>query len=595
MLKDFWKVIGRMLIFIPIFLTMIFCTFPFQTTSDFAFSPNGDSATRNNWVDSVFRLLSPDERIGQLFMVEASSKWGGNDKFYTNLLTYVDSCHVGGVIFFYGGPVREAALINELQARTKVPLMVAQDGEWGLAMRLDSVPCFPRNLCLGAIANNELIYDLGEEIGQECRRLGVNIDFMPCVDIYDNISNTVIANRSFGSSPHNVALKGSAIMSGMQKNGILTTAKHFPGHGNTATDSHEALPVINVDYQRIDTFELYPFRYLFANGIKGVMVGHLFIPALEADSSHTPSSVSSHVINDLLINKLEFKGLVFTDALQMKGVSKQYSPGELEVKAFEAGVDVFLMPGDCRKAYSAMVQARDEGKISQAEIDRRCRKILHAKLEMGLHKFKPISTQNLYSDLNNAHATDLNRILYENAVTLVSNNETVLPLHDIENLKIATVSISKSGVNTEFENTFAAYTDNVDRFAIAKTATDSEFAALASRLNGYDVVVVGFHNGSSYPSSFGTTKAMTAFVDKLALSQKVILDVFTSPLCLNKFENYSRCAAVVVSFEDNSVVRKASAKMILGSLPFKGVLPITVNPQLREGLSIHTEGREIEY
>ncbi|MBR4266524.1 MAG: serine hydrolase [Bacteroidales bacterium] len=594
MLKRTFIFIGKIFIFIPLLLGLILFTFPFSYASDFTFSPNGDSAVHNRWVDSVFKTMTPDERVGQLFMVEVSSKWSGGDKLYQNVESYVRDLHVGGVIFFYGGPCREALLINKLQSEAKIPLMVAQDAEWGLGMRLDSAISFPRNLCLGAIENDEIIYEMGREIGRECNRLGVNIDFTPCIDIYDNPANTVIANRSFGSNKMNVSLKGTAVMTGIQDFNVLTTAKHFPGHGNTATDSHEALPVINDSQEKIDSLALYPFKYLIHNGVQGVMVGHLFIPAFDDKDSKTPSSISKNVINDLLINKLNFNGLVFTDALQMKGVSSNYTSGELELKAFEAGVDVLLMPTDCKKAYDAMIEARNSGRITQEEIDRRCRKILLAKKKMGLDKYKPVSINNLYEDLNNDGAKKLLRKIYENAITLVQNKSELLPVRNLAERKIAAVSISKDGSVTDFERTLQKYTD-VKVFSISKTAEQPAYDQLYNNLSDYDLVIVGFHDSGSYPSTFGMSAISTAFVDKLCNSKKVIVDLFNSPLGINRFKNYKKISSIVVSYDDSELAREISAQMIFGGLPFLGKLPVDVNETYKEGLQYKTESFRLGY
>ena len=261
-MKDRLLFVFKILIFVPLISALIFFTFPFGYAQDYSFSPKGDSAVHNRWVDSVFKTMTEDEKIGQLFMVELSSKWTIDDNRFQAIESYINNYHIGGVIFFYGGPVRQAGLTNYLQKKSKIPLMIAQDGEWGLAMRLDSTVSFPRNLCLGAVKNNEIIYETGLEIGKICNRMGVNIDFMPCVDIYDNPLNTVIANRSFGSNIHDVAQKAYAIVLGMEENRILCTAKHFPGHGNTNVDSHEALPVISDSKEKIDSAALYPCKYL---------------------------------------------------------------------------------------------------------------------------------------------------------------------------------------------------------------------------------------------------------------------------------------------------------------------------------------------
>lgn len=584
------KFILRTLIFIPLMILTVFWTMPFERTGELVCAPvEEDTSVGNPWVDSLMAAMTPDERIGQLIMMDLSGKLKPGDALLNKLERDIDSCHYGGVIMFYGGPARQVALVNRLQARSRVPLMIAQDGEWGLSMRLDSVPKFPRNLALGAISDDGIIYELGAEISRECRRVGVNMDFMPSVDIYDNPANTVIANRSFGSNPKNVARKGCAMMQGMMQNHVFTTAKHFPGHGNTDVDSHEALPVINNTKARLDTFELVPFRHLINNGAPGVMVGHLFIPSLEKNGDKVPSSISKNVIDGILKNELGFKGLVFTDALAMKGVSGSFEGGEVAVRAFEAGVDMLLMPPDGVTAYKALVNARDAGRISQDEIDRRCRKILMAKFEMGLNDYQPISVENIYEELNTEYAAALERKIFEHAVTLVCNKNNLLPIKAMDGKKIAVVAIGKEASRTEFEDVAGQIADSVEVFTVSKSASEATFNAIAAKLTDYDVVIVAFHGGHAYPTSFGTTPAMTKFVDNLAAAKTVVFDVFNSPLCLTKFDSLDKIAAIVVSYEDGKAAREVSARMIFGTLPFLGRLPVDVNKNYKEGTGIITK------
>ncbi len=588
------KFILKTLIFIPLMLLTVFFTAPFQEAGGAVCVVDADTAKVNPWVDSLMAAMTPDERVGQLIMLELTGKTKPGAAILNKLEKDIDSCHIGGVIMFYGGPARQAALVNRIQARSKVPLMIAQDGEWGLSMRLDSVPKFPRNLALGAISDDGIIYELGAEISRECRRVGVNMDFMPSVDIYDNPANTVIANRSFGSNPLNVARKGCAMMLGMRQNGVFTTAKHFPGHGNTEVDSHEALPVINNTKARLDTFELVPYRHLINYGAPGVMVGHLFVPSLEKHGDKVPSSISKNVIDGLLKTELGFKGLVFTDALAMKGVSGSFEGGEVAVRAFEAGVDMLLMPPDGVKAYKALLAARNSGRISQAEIDRRCRKILMAKFEMGLPDYQPIKIENIYEDLNTEYAAALERKIFENAVTLTANKNDLLPLRAMDNKKIAVVSIGKDANCTEFEAVMGQYVDSLTVLTIAKTSNEASFNSIAAKLADYDVVVIAFHGGHAYPTSFGTTPAMTKFVDNLAASKTVVFDVFNSPLCLTKFSNLDKIAAIVVSYEDGKAAREVSARMIMGSLPFLGRLPVGINKNFTEGTGFVTKTITLE-
>ena len=583
----------KTLLFTAVIAALLLFAFPVSYARNFAYSPHGDSAVHNRWVDSVFATMTPDERVGQLFMVEVSSKWGAADKLYKNVEQYVSDYHIGGVLFFYGGPNRQAAITNKLQSISKVPLMVAQDAEWGLGMRLDSTISYPRQLTLGAIEDEDLVYQTGKEIARQCRRLGVNIDFAPCVDIYDNPGNSVIVNRSFGSDKQEVARKSLAIMSGMQDGGILTTIKHFPGHGNTVTDSHFDLPVIKGDKQRIDTFELYPFKHLINNGAKGVMVGHLFVEAYDDSIAKTPSSVSENIIAKLLKKSLGFNGLVFTDALAMKGVSKNYTSGELEVKAFQAGVDVFLQPKDFVAAYNGIIAARDSGLISQKEIDIRCKKILLAKKQLGLDNFQPVSTENLYEDLNNSQAQQLQVKIVENAITLIKNRDNLLPLKDISSKRIAAVSIGKIATETEFENSLQRFT-NLDVFTIEKEAEPASFAVIADTLKSYDLVIIGFHDCNAYPPRFGFTANAINFAENVAKTQKVILGIFTNPMGFTKFNpKNDNFTAIVVGYDDTPLTRRVAGEMIFGELPFKGKLPVRINAKYPHGTGEKTEGFEV--
>ena len=579
----------KTLIFTVVLSLLLFYFFPVTYARDFAYSPHGDSAVHNRWVDSVFATMTPDERIAQLFVVEISSKWGANDKLYRNVESYVTDYHIGGVLFFYGGPNRQAAITNKLQSLSKVPLMIAQDAEWGLGMRLDSTISYPRQLTLGAVEDDEIVYQTGLEIARQCRRLGVNIDFAPCADIYDNPGNSVIVNRSFGSNKVKVAQKSLAIMNGMHDGGILTTAKHFPGHGNTVTDSHYDLPIIKGDKQRIDTFELYPFKYLIKNGAKGVMVGHLFVEAYDDSENQTPSSISENIISKLLNKKLGFNGLVVTDALAMQGVSKNYPSGELEVLAFKAGVDIFLQPKDFVAAYDALVAARDSGLITQKEIDRRCKKVLLAKKELGLDHFQPVETENLYEDLNSPSAQKLRSTIIENAITLIKNRNNILPLKDLADRHIAAVSIGKTATETEFEVNLRRFT-NVDVFPIEKEASPEMFAQIADTLKNYDLVIIGFHDCNAYPPRFGFTANAVNFAETVAKTQNVILDIFTNPVGFTKFpakvDNFS---AIIISYDDTQLSRQISAQMLFGELPFKGKLPVNINKTYYEGLGLKTE------
>lgn len=364
--------------------------------------------TTTPWADSVFNSLSLDERIAQLMMVAA---FGNKDsKHVAEVEALVRERNIGGLIFFQGGPGRQANLTNRYQAAAKTPLILGMDLEWGLAMRLDSTIRFPRQMTLGALQNDNLIEDMGLEIAREMKRLGVHISFSPVLDVNNNAANPVINDRSFGEDRELVAQKGIAYMRGLQKGGIMATAKHFPGHGDTDTDSHKALPVITHDLKRLEEVELYPFRRLIAEGLSAMMIAHMDVPALDT-AVGVPSTLSKPIVTDLLQTKMGFEGLIFTDALNMKGVGSADEPGGIELRALMAGNDMMLFPQDPVKAIERIKQAVDSGVIAQSMIDTKCLKILRAKEWAGLDRYKPIVTKNLQEDLNPMSAQLLRREL----------------------------------------------------------------------------------------------------------------------------------------------------------------------------------------
>jgi len=453
---------------------------------------------KNAWVDSVFNSLTIDEKIAQLLMVAAYSNKGNGHK--KNIEKLIKEYKIGGLIFFQGGPVRQANLTNTYQKLSKTPLLIAIDAEWGFSMRLDSVQKFPRQMRLGAIQNNKWLYDFGQEVGRQCNRLGVHVNFAPVIDINNNPLNPVINSRSFGEDRLNVAEKGYAYMFGMQEKNVIATAKHFPGHGDTDRDSHKTLPVINHSYNRLDSIELFPFKYLIDKGLSATMIAHLHIPSLDS-TEFSASSLSKNVVTDLLKTKLGFKGLIFTDALGMQGVSKYNSPGGTSLKAFLAGVDILLMPRDVKSSISAIKNALKKGIITEDEINKRCIKVLKSKQWVGLDKYKPIKIKNLIKDLNSPKADFINKKLIENSITLVKNKNDLLPFKKIDSLKIASVSIG-NGWKTKFQKTLRLY-DDVVNFQIRKHANVSEYNQLISKLSKFDVVIVGYHKPSRYPKSFG--------------------------------------------------------------------------------------------
>jgi len=538
--------------------------------------------TDSTWVDSVMKSLSLEDKIAQLMMVAAYSN--RDEQSYVELSEIIGKYHVGGLIFFQGGPVRQASLTNRYQKLSKIPLLIAIDGEWGLAMRLDSCISYPRQMSLGAIQDDALIYQMGYDIGMQCKRMGIHVNFAPVADVNNNPSNPVINSRSFGENPLLVAAKAQKYAEGLQDAGIIATAKHFPGHGDTDADSHYSLPVIHHSVERLDSIELFPFRYMIDRGLPAIMSAHLSIPSLDT-TSNLASSLSPLVIDSLLRYKLQFNGLIFTDALNMKGVSKYFKPGDAELMAFLAGNDILLMPGDVPKAIAAIKKEIKKGNIPESVLDERCRRVLQAKAWAGLKQFKPVKTETLYSDLNAPGYNALRRKLIANTITVVKNENQVLPLFRLENYSIASVSIG-TGKPDEFASSLQQYSQ-VGTFFISKEASQFEFDSLMAKLTDYNTLIVSLQETSAWPGrKYGISSTSLAFLKNLRFSGNTVLAVFGSPYSLSFFSNFDAFNSLIVSYEDSPEVKEITAQSVFGAIPVDGKLSFSALPFFKAGEGI---------
>jgi beta-glucosidase-like glycosyl hydrolase/CubicO group peptidase (beta-lactamase class C family) len=544
---------------------------------------------KSKWIDSVFNSLSIEDKISQLIIVATYSNKGSD--YTKSMESIIKKYKIGGFIFFQGSPVKQAQLTNYYQSISKTPLIIAMDAEWGLSMRLDSTINYPRQMMMGAIQDDQVVYDFGLEVGRQCNRLGVHINFAPVIDINNNPKNPVINSRSFGEDRLNVAQKGHAYMIGMQHKNIITTAKHFPGHGDTESDSHYTLPVINHSFKRLDSIEFFPFKYLIDNGLTGIMVAHLNIPVLDS-SSNSAASLSHNIITKQLKERLQFKGLVFTDALGMKGVSSYNSAGEVALKAFMAGTDMLLMPADIESAIKTIKNALDKGLINEKDINSRCYKVLQAKKWVGLDKYKPVEIKGLTEDINSSEAKFVHQKVIESAITLVENKEQIIPIKNLDIVKVASVSIG-TGNLTKFQKTLSLY-DDVKHFSINKSADINEFKALTAKLSEYDVVIVSYVNSNHSPSSFGITGNSIWFSHELTKYTKVIVDIFASPYVLSKFQR-SKFAGIVMSYEDGELCQDLSAQLIYGGIPAYGKLPVSAGKEYPSRTGISDEKIRLKY
>ncbi len=547
--------------------------------------PPFTSALQNHWVDSVLKSMTPEERIAQLIMVAAFSN---RDSVHENeIVRMIEKQKIGGLIFFQGGPGREANLINHYQKKSKVPLLIAMDAEWGLGMRLDSTISFPYQMTLGAIQDNELIYKMGEEVARQAKAAGIQVNFAPVADVNNNPANPVINFRSFGENKINVAKKATAYMKGMQDNFVLATAKHFPGHGDTGTDSHEALPQINHSRQRLDSLELYPFRELIDEGIGAVMVAHLNIPAL--DSAKGPSTLSTKIVNDLLKRELKFKGLVVTDAMNMKGVTASNAPGIVDRDAIVAGNDLLEFTEDVPRAINEIQAAIKKGLISQRAIDERCRKVLAIKYWTGLNKFKPLVPSNIANKLNTPEAKLLNRNLIEASITVLKNNNELLPLKRLDTLSVASLSIVAKA-ETAFQKALGLYMP-VTHFTLQADATSGQVDSIRNELKKFNLVIVGVHDDAARPlNRINVSESVNGFMSELARQKNSILAFFKNPYVLDKISGVEEANTLLVTYQDNTDAEELCAQLIFGGIGASGRLPVGIGKKFSAGDGVDVKG-----
>jgi beta-glucosidase-like glycosyl hydrolase/CubicO group peptidase (beta-lactamase class C family) len=535
-------------------------------------TPPAFMAAPTPWADSVMASLTLEDRIAQLMMVAAYSNKGRTH--VREVEDLVRQRNIGGLIFFQGGPVRQATLTEHYQRQARTPLLIGMDLEWGLAMRLDSTMRFPRQMTLGAIPDEAGIEAMGAEIARQMRRLGVHVSFSPVADVNNNPANPVINDRSFGEDREQVARKAVAYMRGLQNGGVIATAKHFPGHGDTDVDSHLGLPLIAHTRARLDSLELYPFERMVSEGLSAMMVGHLEVPALDTTPG-LPSTLSRNVVSDLLEKELGFKGLIFTDALNMKGVANADQPGEIELRALLAGNDVLLFPQDPARAIDRIRQAVDSGLVPREMIDHKCLKVLRAKAWAGLGGRQRIATEGLVADLNTPAARALRRSLYRDALTVL-RNDAALPIRPADTLRVASLVIGDT-IGCTFQRALSRY-GRVDRFRADKVLRSDSANALLRRLEGYDLVIASVH-GTSYKveKEFGVPQVTLDLLRRLGDRQRMAFVLFANPYRLVQAYGAQRWRAVVCAYEETEDTQDLVAQMLHGALPARGRLPVTAS------------------
>ncbi len=550
------------------------------------------TATAAAWVDSVFNTLSRDEQIAQLMVVRLStydSKTKTAIFFEDKVDSLVRQYNIGGICLFQGSPVKQATVINKLQAVAKTPILMCIDAEWGVGMRMiDSVLPLPHQMMLGAVPDLQIVYQYGQVVAEQCKRVGIQVNYAPVVDVNNNPDNPVINDRSFGEDKYKVASFGIQYMKGMQDMGVMACAKHFPGHGDVSVDSHYDLPVINKSMQALDSLELYPFREIFKAGVGSVMIAHLYIPAIDA-AANRATSISKKNVTELMRNQLGYQGLTFTDALEMQGVKKFFPDGEASVESLIAGNDMLCLPGDVPLAIEKIKEAIADGRLSWDDIATHCKKVLLAKYQYGLAAWQPIATGNLTADLN-SKVEGMRKLIAENALTVLSNkNDGFFSLTPSSNDKKGDVVYVAIGVSTEnglAKRLSADYNADVFYFNYLQDASRIASTVELVKTN-YKKVIIGIHAFNRTPArNFGISSFAIDLAKQLQATIPSATLVFGNPYAIKNF-----CGApnLVACYEDDDIIHEAAADLLQGKIAARGSLPVTVCNAYPYGSGLQTK------
>lgn len=536
---------------------------------------HADKQRMQQWVDSVYNSMTQDEKIGQLIIIHVTGDNTDANKRRINNL--VQNVYAGGILFSKGTPTDQAELTNLGQSGAKIPLLVTADAEWGLSMRLSNTTRFPKNMMIGAIRDDSLIYRYGLEMARQCRLMGIHVNFAPDIDVNSNPDNPVIGIRSFGEDSDKVAEWGIVYAKGVEDGGVLPVAKHFPGHGDTSTDSHYTLPLITHDKNRLNEVELSPFKKYIKEGLSSIMIAHLDIPAL--DDSGAPSSLSKPIITDLLKNNLGFRGLIFTDGLAMQGVAKEK---DMSLRAILAGNDMLLGPSSPEKEFKALQAAVADGSLSMDVVEDRCKRILEYKYLLGLNGYKPSNVDNLINRLNTPYAEWLCRKLNEQAITLLRNDDKVIPLKNLDKRKIAAVALGETPDNS-FQNTLKLYGD-VTCFTASGT---SDIADIKKQLEGFNTVIVSVHTTGTFSG---------AAVDSLIEGKESIVTFLVSPYLMSKYASSVKSTnGLIMAYENTPFAQEYAAQAIFGGNAIRGKLPVSVSGLFDVGDGMKTSKVRLSY
>lgn len=529
------------------------------------------SPEAQQWVNNTFQKLTKKQRIAQLMVVRLSARTDTGVVFYNDKVEKeIRKYNIGSVCLFQGAPVQQATFINQFQSIAKTPLLFCIDGETGLGMRLDSVTKFPDQITIGAVNDSSLVYRIGQAIGSQCRRIGIQINYAPVVDVNNNANNPVINFRSFGQNKYKVAEYGIAMMQGIQSQNVMACAKHFPGHGDVAVDSHLDLPIINKSLQQLDSLELYPFKQVFNKGIGSVMIAHLSIPSIDS-TPHLPTSLSSKNVNGLLRDELHFNGISFTDALEMKGVAKYYPQGAAAVQSLVAGNDMLCLPGNVKDCIKQIRKAIRKKQLQWSQIDNSVKKVLLVKYNLELHQNSFVNTENLMLDLNK-DVSALRTETAQKAITLLSlQNKDVLPLQTGKKVAFVGFGLSKNNAFADaIRNRY-----NADVYWVSyKDSTSKTDSILQALQKNYDAIVIGIHGLTKYPSNnFGLSQKTVTVLNEIVAKPNAVAFLFGNPYAV---KNVCNATNLLACYEDDAIFQQAAFEVLKGTVKPEGTLPVTV-------------------
>lgn len=533
------------------------------------------------WVKSKMSEMTLDQKIGQLFIIRAFSK---QDILEQKVIeNYIKKYEVGGLCFFQGSPIEQVRLVNLYQQVSVIPLFIGIDAEWGLGMRFPKEAIsFPKQLMLGAIEDNNLIYEMGREIGRQCKLAGVNINFAPSLDINSNPNNPVIYDRSFGENPQKVTSKGYMYMRALEDEGVMACIKHFPGHGDTNADSHYELPTLNHNMDRLEAVELYPFRRIASQGVSALMVGHLHVPTLDNQLSK-PTTLSSKVIKKLLRDDIGFNGLIITDAMDMKGITKYYPSGIAEAEAFLAGNDILLLPENLPLAIEKMKSYIETGKITEARLNESVERILRAKYKIGLNYAPTHSLDNLESQLNNNQALAIKHKLVEASITLVEDKTNLIPIKEVESVTFATLSINVSKKSV-FQDRCQSYVDHTD-LQLMPGQLSAQKQRILQKLCEHQKVIVSIHtSGKLNDFSRDLGDEMITFLKEAQSKTDLIIVLFGNPYLLKKLDFVDH---ILLAYDNENITQDVAAQALFGSISIQGKLPVTIHKKWNEGSGLN--------